>query len=328
VTDPLATLTVRLRAAGCVFAEQEAAELVAAATDPAHREELVRRREAGEPLEQVVGRVVFGKLRLSVGTGVFVPRQRSLLLARAATTAARRQREPVMLEAFAGVAPVASAVRAAVASIEVHASDVDDVALRHAATNLGDDVALHRGDVLTALPRSLRGRVTLLVAVPPYVPVPAGDQLTREAREYEPARALFGGPDGLAHVRSLLDQAAPWLAPDGRVLVELHRDQWPAAAAHAAHTGLRAARRDGSDGQTTLLCLQAAQRRAFRPAGHVGPRAEGPRVPPMTRSPDGDTPMTRSLDGDKLRRIPQPSIGSRNSLHLGEFQRSTQQEWF
>ncbi len=258
VTDPLLSLTDRLRAAGCVFAEQEAAELFAAAPDRARCEELLRRREAGEPLEQVVGQVVFGTLRLSVGAGVFVPRQRSLLLARAATAAARRQCEPVLLEAFAGVAPVAAAVRAAVPSVEVHASDVDDRALRHAAINLGDGVALHRGDVLTALPRSLRGRVTLLVAVPPYVPVTARDQLSREARDYEPARALFGGPDGLAHVRSLLDQVEPWLAPDGQVLVELHRDQWPAAAAHARGCGLRAARRDGRDGQTALLCLQPA----------------------------------------------------------------------
>lgn len=257
--DPLPTLTARLRAAGCVFAEQEAAELFAAAPDPARREELLRRREAGEPLEQVVGQVVFGALRLSVGAGVFVPRQRSLLLARAAAAAARRQREPVLLEAFAGVAPVAAAVRAAVPGVEVHASDVDDRALWHAAINLGDNVALHRGDVLAALPRSLRSRVTLLVAVPPYVPVTARDQLTREARDYEPARALFGGPDGLAHVRSLLDQVEPWLAPDARVLVELHRDQWPAAAAHADECGLRAGRRhDGRDGQTALLCLQPA----------------------------------------------------------------------
>ena len=146
-------------------------------------------------------RVVFGTLRLSVGAGGFVPRQRSLLLARAAAAAACCQREPVLLEAFAGVAPVAAAVRAAVPRVEVHASDVDDRALRHAAINLGGHLALHRGDVLTALPRSLRSRVTLLVAVPPYVPVTAQHQLSREARDYEPARALFGGRDGLAHVR-------------------------------------------------------------------------------------------------------------------------------
>jgi len=268
VTDPLLTLTARLRAVGGVFAEQEAAELVAATADPARREELVRRREAGEPLQQVVGQVVFGRLRLSVAAGVFVPRQRSLLLAGAATAAARRQREPVLLEAFAGVAPVAAAVRAAVLIVEVHASDVDDRALRHAADNLGDDASLHCGNVLTALPRALCGRVTLLVAVPPYVPVTARDQLTREAREHEPARALFGGPDGLGHVRSLLDQVQPWLAPDGQVLIELHRDQWPAAAAHARGCGLRAARRrDGRDGQTALLCLQPVLPRPARPTG-------------------------------------------------------------
>ncbi|MGN0064204.1 MAG: hypothetical protein ACI379_08170, partial [Nocardioides sp.] len=79
-----ATLTLRLRAAGCVFAEDEADALLSTTDDPQLRERLVRRREAGEPLEQVLGWAEVGGVRVAVRPGVFVPRRRTELLARLA----------------------------------------------------------------------------------------------------------------------------------------------------------------------------------------------------------------------------------------------------
>jgi release factor glutamine methyltransferase len=73
-------LVARLRAAGCVFAEEEAALLAERADDDAHLESLVARRVAGEPLEHVLGFVEFHGLRIEVDPGVFVPRQRTALL--------------------------------------------------------------------------------------------------------------------------------------------------------------------------------------------------------------------------------------------------------
>src|SRR5690349_5322914 len=75
-------LVARLRAAGCVFAEEEAQLLAEAAADAHALELLVARREAGEPLEPLVGWVDFCGLRLVVTPGVFVPRQRTALLVR------------------------------------------------------------------------------------------------------------------------------------------------------------------------------------------------------------------------------------------------------
>jgi release factor glutamine methyltransferase len=72
-----ADVVARLRAAGCVFAEDEAALLVADGRDT---DALVARRVAGEPLEQVLGWVEFCGLRVLLDPGVFVPRQRTALL--------------------------------------------------------------------------------------------------------------------------------------------------------------------------------------------------------------------------------------------------------
>ena len=76
-------VVARLRAAGCVYAEDEAALLREAASGPA-LDRLVARRVAGEPLEQVLGWASFGGLRVGVVPGVFVPRRRTELLAREA----------------------------------------------------------------------------------------------------------------------------------------------------------------------------------------------------------------------------------------------------
>ena len=76
--DP--ALVARLRAAGCVYAEDEARLLAEATDDPRRREELVVRRVAGEPLEHLLGWVDFAGVRVRVGPGVFVPRQRTALL--------------------------------------------------------------------------------------------------------------------------------------------------------------------------------------------------------------------------------------------------------
>ncbi|MGX1809672.1 putative protein N(5)-glutamine methyltransferase [Nocardia sp. NPDC055321] len=85
----LDTLVHRLRAAGCVFAEDEAALLLEAATDPAHLETLVAQRVAGSPLEHLLGWTEFRGLRVAVGPEVFVPRQRTAFLVEEAVALAR-----------------------------------------------------------------------------------------------------------------------------------------------------------------------------------------------------------------------------------------------
>lgn len=246
-------LIARLRAAGCVFAEDEAAVLRRAARDATELDSLARRRAGGEPLEHLVGEVEFGGLRLSVGPGVYVPRQRTLLLAGLAARAARRS--SVVLETCAGVAPVAAYVARAVPGAELHAADVHPVSLVHAARNLPAGAGVHCGDLLDAAPRRLIGRVGVLVAVPPYVPVGRAHELPRESREHEPAVALYGGLDGLDHVRALLDTAGAWLEPDGVLLIELARAQWRMAATYATDAGWRTERHEHPEVPTCVLEL-------------------------------------------------------------------------
>ncbi|WP_401000503.1 N5-glutamine methyltransferase family protein [Agromyces sp. GXQ0307] len=248
----------RLRESGSVFAEDEAAILAEAAADDAELELFVRRRMAGEPLEPIAGWVRFGRLRLAVGADVFVPRQRSLRLARLAVRRARSTHAPVVLEAYCGVAPLASTVVASVPGVEVHAADRDARALDIARRNLPAGAGVHVANGLDGLPAGLRNRLTTIAAVPPYVPESDVRLMPREAREHEPAAALIGGgPDGLGHARRLIGTARPWMARGGAVLVELHAAQLPIAVAEARRAGWHARVHPPNESRTGVLELIA-----------------------------------------------------------------------
>jgi release factor glutamine methyltransferase len=228
--DPAAVdrLVRRLRMAGCVFAEEEAAQLVEAAHDEAALESLVRRRESGEPLEQLVGWVDFYGLRLAVAPGVFVPRQRTRLLVD--EVVALVGPGDVVVDLGCGVGAIAAAVRAAVPGVEVYAVDIDPDAVACARRNLPSEWVFD-GDLYDPLPPELRGHVDVVVANAPYVPTEAIAQMPREARDHEHRIALDGGPDGLDVQRRVIAAAPAWLRAGGHVLVETGRSQLEATTA-------------------------------------------------------------------------------------------------
>lgn len=232
-------IVARLRAAGCVWAEDEAALLQAEAHGHDALESLVARRVAGEPLEHVLGWVAFLGRRLVVAPGVFVPRRRTELLARTALAhvpaGGARGRRPVAVEMCCGVAPVAASLESTGA--EVHAADVSAEALGCARSN-APSADLHLGDLYGALPRRLLGRVDVLVANAPYVPSARIASMPPEAREHEPRAALDGGTDGVDPHRRLAAGAGRWLAPGGVLLVETSPAQAPLTTAAMAAAGL------------------------------------------------------------------------------------------
>ncbi|MFR9729817.1 putative protein N(5)-glutamine methyltransferase [Saccharopolyspora sp. MS10] len=232
-------VVARLRRAGCVFAEDEARLLLAESGGGA-LEPMLARREAGLPLEQVLGWAEFLGLRIALDPGVFVPRRRTEFLARQAVLAAERAgAEPVVVDLCCGSGALGAAVLDRLPRAEVHAADLDDAAVRCARRNLPPE-RVHAGDLDEALPARLRGRIDVLVVNAPYVPTGSLPLLPPEAREHEPRLALDGGADGLALHRRVAAAAPALLAPGGSLLVETSREQAGGTAAAMSGHGLRA----------------------------------------------------------------------------------------
>ncbi|AUM18918.1 methylase [Rhodococcus ruber Chol-4] len=225
-----------LRRAGCVFAEDEARLLIDAARTPGDLADSVRRRAAGEPLEHVLGWTEFRGLRIHVTPGVFVPRRRSEFLVECAVALAA---PGVVVDLCCGSGALGAAVAAAVADVELHATDLDPAAVECAGRNLaafGGHV--YEGDLYDPLPAGLRGRVHLLLANVPYVPTADLALLPADAREHEARIALDGGADGLDVLRRVAAAAGRWLAPGGHLLVESSTQQADGIAACFDRNGL------------------------------------------------------------------------------------------
>jgi len=215
------TAVTRLLAeAGCVAADEEAAELVAAAPDHDALDALVARRVSGEPLAWLVGSTRFCDLDIAVDPGVYVPRWQSETLARRAADLLPPRGTAV--DVATGSGALAAVIAHRRPGARVLATEVDPVAVACARRN-GVDV--HEGRLDDPLPGTLAGTVDVLCAVLPYVPTGALHLLPRDVVAFEPLHALDGGGDGLALVGELVTRSARWVRPGGWLLLEVGSDQ-------------------------------------------------------------------------------------------------------
>jgi release factor glutamine methyltransferase len=254
---PESVIATRLRAAGCVFAEDEARLLIATARNPADLATMVDRRSAGMPLEHVLGCAEFCGLRIAVDPGVFVPRRRTEFLVRKAATLARHAADrprTVVVDLCCGSGAVGAALAADLGEVELHAVDLDPAATECARRNLAAaGGSVYQGDLFEPLPARLRGRVNIMVANAPYVPTSEVALLPPEARVHEPLTSLDGGADGLDVVRRVADTAPVWLAPGGHLLFETSERQAPRAAEYVARHGMIAQVAGSSELNATVV---------------------------------------------------------------------------
>jgi release factor glutamine methyltransferase len=257
----------RLTEAGVPSPGYDAAELLAhvlgttrgglaAAPEPTRRQReeydaLVARRAAREPLQHLTGTAAFRHVELAVGPGVFVPRPETEVLAGWAVDRARevqaQGRAPVVVDLCTGSGAIAAAVAGEVPGARVHAVELSEDAFAWAARNLaGTGVELRQGDFADAF-RDLDGAVDVVVCNPPYIPLEAYESVAPEAREHDPAVALWSGQDGLEAIRALEPVAARLLRAGGWVGCEHADVQGESAPAVFAAAGRWSDVRDNED---------------------------------------------------------------------------------
>lgn len=243
-----ARVVAQLRAAGCVYAEDEAEILMASARTPQELGTMLQHRVEGLPLEHIVGWAAFHGLRIKVAPGVFVPRLRTeFLVLQAAAILRSSAGSPAgppagaVLDLCCGSGAIAAALAVEFPGLKIHAADIDPVAVACAAENLAPFGGRpHCGDLFDPLPPEQRGRITLITANAPYVPTNDIAFMPQEARVFEPDAALNGGADGLDIQRRIAAAAPEWLAPGGCLVVETSPAQADASVAILKAHGFRA----------------------------------------------------------------------------------------
>ena len=201
-------------------------------------DDLVARREQGEPLQYVLGRWGFRTLDLMVDQRVLIPRPETETVAGLAIDAVNdlhrlrgssgaagdAERAVAVADLGTGSGAIALSVAVECRGCRVYATDVSEQALAVARANLAGigaaatAVSLHHGNWFGALPDHLRGTLDVVVSNPPYVAESEG--LPAVITDWEPATALRAGSGGLADLRTIVDHAPGWLAPHGVIVLE------------------------------------------------------------------------------------------------------------
>jgi len=198
-------------------------------------DELVRRREAREPLQHILGSAAFRHLRIPAVEGVFLPRPETEVVTQQAVDEARRVitegREPLVVDLCSGSGVVGLSVAVEVPGSRVIGIDIDPTAVAAARANAEaggaggrSRVRMEVGDVSDPdLLAELAGTVDVLISNPPYVPDGAVP-LDPEVAQHDPPAALFGGgTDGLDLPRHVVTVAVRLLRAGGLFVME-HAD--------------------------------------------------------------------------------------------------------
>ncbi len=197
-------------------------------------ENLVARRANRVPLQHLTGVAYFRHLELAVGPGVFVPRPETELLVEAAIRYLKNLDSPrIAVDLCAGSGAIALSLALEVPGTTVHAVELSDDAVKWLAHNVVDyaaqleavdsHVVVHHGNAGNqSLLSDLANRVDAVVSNPPYIP---SQMIPRdpEARDHDPAIALFSGLDGLDVAHEVVLVAANLLKPGGFIGME-HAD--------------------------------------------------------------------------------------------------------
>jgi release factor glutamine methyltransferase len=189
---------------------------------------LIKRRGQREPLQHIIGSASFCGFEITVNRDALIPRSETELLAERGWTflnqlSTLNPQPSTVLDFGTGSGCLAITLACKCAAAEVYAVDISPEALALARRNaarhgLAERIRFLQGDGFAALPEGTR--FDLIISNPPYIP--SGDiaSLPPEVRDYDPHRALDGGPDGLDHGRRLAAESARFLKPHGRLMLE------------------------------------------------------------------------------------------------------------
>lgn len=190
--------------------------------------QMVARRANREPLQHIIGDTSFRGFIIKCDPRALIPRPETEMLVDMAKERLKGTDAPFIVEVGTGTGAISIACAKEIAEAKVLATDISEDALSLArenaeANNLGENLRFAQGDLLDAVTDI--AKIDCLIANLPYIPDGEKGKLQPEVDKFDPALALYGGPDGLTLVRKLLQQTEGKLNADAPILLEIGSEQ-------------------------------------------------------------------------------------------------------
>ena len=199
---------------------------------------LVARRAAREPLQHIIGNTSFRGFCIKCDPRALIPRPETEELVDMAKDSLKAVEQPFIVEIGTGTGAISIASAKEIAGAKILATDISTEALALARENakengIESELQFAQGDLLDAVTADVIAQVTgdnakkidCLVANLPYIPDGEKGKLQPEVDKFDPALALYGGPDGLNLVRKLLKQTEGKLASGASIFLEIGSEQ-------------------------------------------------------------------------------------------------------
>lgn len=211
---------------------------------------LVARRANREPLQHIVGDTSFRGHIIKCDPRALIPRPETESLVDMAIERLNGAESPFIVEVGTGTAAISIACAKEIAGAKVLATDISEEALSLARENaqangLNEELTFAQGDLLDAVTGDIVAKIvgasagsagsptlsatlpkiSCLIANLPYIPDGEKGKLQPEVDKFDPALALYGGPDGLDLVRKLLQQTEGKLSAGAPILLEIGSEQ-------------------------------------------------------------------------------------------------------
>ena len=205
--------------------------------------QMVARRANREPLQHIIGDTSFRGFIIKCDKRALVPRPETEMLVDMAKERLKGIEAPFIVEVGTGTGAISIACAKEIAGAKVLATDISEDALALARENAeinelgsnteGSNLTFAQGDLLDAVTgEALRqaqcpcdANIDCLIANLPYIPDSEKGKLQPEVDKFDPALALYGGPDGLSLVRKLLQQTEGKLNAGASILLEIGSEQ-------------------------------------------------------------------------------------------------------
>jgi release factor glutamine methyltransferase len=192
---------------------------------------VLERRAAREPIQYITGSQEFWGLDFAVTRDTLVPRPETELIVetvlRDLGSSGKSGRQQTIIDLCSGSGCIAVSLAHELPAARFFATDASEAAIGMARENarrhdVAGRIRFLTGDLFGPLQElDLAGRVDVIASNPPYIAAADRDALQPEVRDFEPAMALFAGPEGTELHRRIIEGAPEFLAPDGSLIMEM-----------------------------------------------------------------------------------------------------------